>query len=74
VSILGFDPGGKGKFGCAILDTVSRHFLACRAKSVDHAVEWTKENTHGQEVVAAGIDTLLCWQSTGAGWRGADEF
>lgn len=72
--VLGFDPGGQGKFGCAAIDTVRNSVTACRSESVDQAIDWALKATDGFEVYAAGIDTLLCWQSTAAGWRGADEY
>jgi Protein of unknown function (DUF429) len=71
---LGFDPGGKNKFGCAMLNPATKMIAATRAKSVEHALEWAVNKSLGEEVAAAGIDTLLFWQTTTAGWRGADEY
>jgi hypothetical protein len=73
VIVFDFDPGGQEKkFGCACLDINVGGFEAYSACSVDDALDWTKKTL--KVPVAAGIDTLLFWQSTKAGWRGADHF
>lgn len=71
--VLGFDPGGIRGFGCVHYDTVSGNRAGFTATSVDEAVRWAAM-VADVEPVAAGIDTLLYWQSTKSGWRGADQY
>jgi hypothetical protein len=73
LKVFGFDPGGsQAGFGCAMLDTVSNSCTARTVYSVDEAIEWATSFSLVPD--AAGIDTLLFWQSTRSGWRGADRF
>ncbi|MBT1159073.1 DUF429 domain-containing protein [Aminobacter anthyllidis] len=72
--ILGFDPGGEKKFGCVIMDLEGNSLDSYIAESVDDAIAWTFKSVGGAQPVAAGIDTLLFWQSTKSGWRGADQY
>jgi hypothetical protein len=70
---LGFDPGGGKAFGCAAIAVEGTCVVAtATVSSVDQAVDWAKSG-FGQ-IVAVGIDTLMFWQTTAAGWRGADEW
>ena len=71
---LGFDPGGIGKFGCACLDgdTGTAHLKVL--SSVDEAIKYVSCVKAKDRITAAGIDTLLHWQSTRSGWRPADVF
>jgi hypothetical protein len=72
VITLGFDPGGGGGFGCAVV--TDEHSWSATVSSVDEAVEWAVGQLAGRTPDAAGIDTLLFWQTTRSGWRGADEY
>jgi hypothetical protein len=73
VIYLGFDPGGLKGFGVALYDAASHSIDCATVSSVDEAVAWVTAEVSSAPV-AAGIDTLLFWQSTPSGWRGADEF
>lgn len=70
---FGFDPGGIGAFGCALLDSANSSLSCATVLSVDEAVCWARRSIH-EAPIAAGIDTLLFWQSTKSGWRGADQY
>jgi predicted nuclease with RNAse H fold len=64
---LGFDPGGRGKFGCAAL-LISTNGLveivnAECVSDAQSAINWAEDFQH---VAAAGIDTLLGWSRTGS--------
>ncbi len=72
--VLGFDPGGGEKFGCAAYHIEDRNPETFTARSVDNAIEWTVDFLAERQPTFAGIDTLLFWQSTKSGWRGADEY
>jgi hypothetical protein len=56
---LGFDPGGDGKFGVAILDGVC--VTAASVGTVDAAMNWAVDSCGSRRPIAAGIDTLLHW-------------
>lgn len=69
---LGFDPGGGSSFGCWIVS--DRKIEGGTVGSVDEAIDWTRRVCADFKPAAAGIDTLLFWQTTPSGWRGADEY
>nr|WP_298746281.1 DUF429 domain-containing protein [uncultured Brevundimonas sp.] len=69
---LGFDPGGGDGFGCAVMTDESS--TSATTGSVDEAVDWVVTELNGRRPDGAGIDTLLFWQTTRSGWRGADEY
>ncbi len=72
---LGFDPGGIGNFGCAILNFEDFTASVKTVSSVDEAMKWIGEVTSRScKPQAIGIDTLMHWQTTQSGWRGADEY
>ena len=73
MTFIGFDPGGATSgFGCAILQ--GERSTCATVDSVDGAMRWAAEACGGTTPAAAGIDTLLFWQTTPSGWRGADEY
>ena len=76
---LGFDPGGKNGFGCAVVAVPENGgrcevTSAATVNSVDEAVAWSSQACGSSKPIGIGIDTLLFWQSTPSGWRGADEW
>ncbi|WP_309627158.1 hypothetical protein [Brevundimonas sp.] len=72
VITLGFDPGGGDSFGCAVV--TDGDAVSATTGSVDEAVDWVVSQLFGRTPNGAGIDTLLFWQTTRSGWRGADEY
>src|SRR5829696_4436391 len=70
--VLGFDPGGAGNFGAALLRGTD--FLTITVNGVREAVAWAISQCGGQSPVAVGIDTLLHWSDGPSGWRPADRF
>ena len=74
VITLGFDPGGKGAFGCAIVDWGEHSLRTISLTSVDDVLGWATAKCIESCPVAVGIDTILHWQTSPSGWRGADEF
>ena len=69
---LGFDPGGGDGFGCALV--TDENSSSATTSSVDEAVDWIVAQLNGRTPDGVGIDTLLFWQTTRSGWRGADEY
>ena len=70
--ILGFDPGGENGSGAALW-RVDRPPLTTSHRSVDSAFDWFLKQLGDQRPAAAGIDTLLCWQTGPGGWREPDK-
>lgn len=70
---LGYDPGGNGSHGVAVVDTACRPARAAvhTADDAQDAVDWI---THLCSTApdGMGIDTLLSWELGRSGWRGAD--
>jgi Protein of unknown function (DUF429) len=67
---LGFDPGGNGKYGVALLSGTD--LSCCAVETTATAFEWAKRGCGLKKPVAAGIDTLLHWSDRRSGWRAAD--
>lgn len=79
--VLGYDPGGTGEHGVALL-TVERtagkwrstgqlRFETCG--TVAASISWLMANgCASSKIVAAGIDTLTAWSKGRGGWRPAD--
>ena len=74
VIALGFDPGGAGSFGCALLHSKSMRLETISLTSVDEVCEWVVEVLAGNTPDTVGVDAILHWQTTKSGWRGADEY
>jgi hypothetical protein len=68
---LGFDPGGKDKFGVAVLsgDCV----IAATVSAVKAAIGWAVYVCGSRRPIAAGIDTLLHWATAVGGLRPCDS-
>ena len=69
---LGYDPGGAG--GVAVLDLrEDRSRLATASvRSVDEAFGFFRKALAGAVPTAAGMDTLLYWETGRGGWRQSD--
>jgi hypothetical protein len=67
---LGFDPGGDGRFGVALL--AENCVKAFTVSTVDDAVKWAVAECASRQPIAAGIDTLLHWATTKSGMRPCD--
>jgi hypothetical protein len=69
---LGFDPGGRRKFGVALLQGENASASTC--SGVGEAVSWALNECRKTKPVAAGIDTLLHWSTDNGGMRNADRW
>jgi hypothetical protein len=80
-SILGYDPGGDKHHGIAILEVemdgkrcrLTKEPLLSVRETLDDTLEWFDAHLPGP-VLAAGVDTLTCWNGGSAGWRPADRW
>ena len=69
---LGFDPGGAGKFGVALLQGGTASVSTCCG--IGEALSWALNECRNKKPVAAGIDTLLHWSTDKGGLRNADRW
>ena len=72
--ILGYDPGGAGAGGVAVVDFQSTvpvvHTATC--DSVDAAVDWFQRRVEVHPR-AIGVDSLMSWATGPSGWRPMDR-
>lgn len=74
---LGYDPGGIGANGAAILTISPERVPEVRVGTFDHVDEvlrWFRTRAADQTPEAAGIDSFLSWSSGRSGWRPMDEY
>lgn len=72
---IGYDPGGDGKHGVAILEMAGGKPVSLRTallKTTEEVIGWIRGN--GEQIHGLGIDTLTCWSSGPSGWRPADRW
>ena len=69
--VLGFDPGGLS--GAAIWRVGSKPISSSHL-SVDSALDWFRSDLIAEIPTAAGIHTLLCWQTGKGGLRQPDQW
>ena len=67
---LGFDPGGNGNYGVALL--AGPRASTATVQNIEEAINWTTEACGNSIPIAAGIDTLLHWATGNGGLRSAD--
>ncbi|MGE0498452.1 MAG: hypothetical protein AB7I35_08290 [Ramlibacter sp.] len=80
--VLGYDPGGNGRHGLAILQVhqqqgiwVVSHLVERKALPDVQAVIACAEASIGSgALVATGVDTLTAWCGGPSGWRQADKW
>src|SRR4030042_857330 len=73
-TIIGYDPGGNGYHGFAVL-----HISSGKVKNVNSSIHETAEDVirdikNQGKLLAAGIDTLTCLSTGSSGWRPADRW
>jgi len=72
--IVGYDPGGDGAHGLALLslaDGRPKTVRTCTFQTTHQVIEYIE----GLGPVAAlGVDTLTCWSTGQGGWRPADRW
>ncbi len=72
--IVGYDPGGDGAHGVALLSLVDGRPETAQTRTFQTAHE-VIEYIEGLGTVAAlGVDTLTCWSTGAGGWRPADRW
>lgn len=79
--ILGYDPGGNGGHGVAVMEVARINNRRWRARSlplltecetVQEVMNVVKKTISGCRLIGCGIDTLTAWSLGESGWRPAD--
>ena len=71
--VVGYDPGGNGRHGLAVLDVADGEPRALDV-STHPTVESVLQAVEGTAPLAVGADTLTCWATGRSGWRPADRW
>ena len=72
---LGYDPGGAGANGAAILRVPvggAPSGAVTTLGSVDEVLDWFRSSVGKADPEATGIDTMLSWATGQSGWRPMD--
>ena len=79
--MVGYDPGGMGKHGVAVLRVQpkgdrwrSADLRVITAQTLTEVVTWVTDTCRDGRIIAAGTDTLTEWNSGPGGWRPADRW
>jgi len=72
--IVGYDPGGDGTHGVALLSLVDGRAEAARTRTFQTTYEVIQYMEGLGTVAAIGVDTLTCWSTGAGGWRPADRW
>jgi predicted nuclease with RNAse H fold len=72
--IVGYDPGGNGTHGLAILHIKDGKGMSLKPETM-RTTEAVIHSLKGFEpILAIGVDTLTCWSTGESGWRPADRW
>lgn len=72
--LIGYDPGGDGTHGVAMLRVDSSTIVALETRTLSTADEVIDLVSAVPNLLAIGIDTLTCWSTGRCGWRPADRW
>jgi hypothetical protein len=72
--VAGYDPGGDGCHGVAILRIDDGVPVSLRTDTLSTAEQVLKHFATVPSLEAIGIDTLTCWSTGPCGWRPADRW
>lgn len=79
--VVGYDPGGNGKHGVAVLRVQlngtrwhAAGLQVNRAQTLADAAAWMTDTCKSGRIVAVGVDTLTEWNSGHSGLRPADQW
>jgi hypothetical protein len=73
-TIIGYDPGGNGCHGLAVLALKNGSIQEATTKTLDNAEQVIRTAQKQRSLVALGVDTLTCWSTGASGWRPADRW
>jgi hypothetical protein len=72
--VIGYDPGGDGTHGLAILRLEAGRAVSTTTVLCETAEEVISRVSSMGQVLALGTDTLTCWSTGRCGWRPADRW
>ena len=72
--IVGYDPGGDGAHGIALLSLDAGRTTNVVTKTFDTTEAVITYVDRCSDVLALGVDTLTCWSTGPGGWRPADRW
>ncbi len=73
-SFLGYDPGGDGNHGVAVLRVDAGKLSSVEVTTLQTAEDALRFFERQRNALAIGIDTLTCWSTGPGGWRPADRW
>ncbi|GAB5534996.1 MAG: hypothetical protein Rubg2KO_12450 [Rubricoccaceae bacterium] len=73
-TLLGYDPGGNGHHGLAILSVEAGQPRAITIETCATVEDVLRRLEPIPDLIGAGIDTITCWSSGPSGWRPADRW
>jgi len=72
--IAGYDPGGDGNHGLALLTLRKGKPTKLVAETVQTAEDVLAQLADQDPLIGIGVDTLTCWSTGPGGWRPADRW
>jgi hypothetical protein len=72
--VIGYDPGGDGTHGLAILRIVDSRVIQLETDTLPTADDVIERINTIPKLLGLGIDTLTCWSTGRCGWRPADRW
>ena len=73
-SFIGYDPGGNGRHGCAVLTVEAGRPARLRVTTHATTEHVLRDIETVGDVLGIGVDTLTCWSTGPSGWRPADRW
>lgn len=72
--IVGYDPGGNGRHGLAILLVRDGAPVELETLTLETAEDVASRLESLGVLIGLGVDTLTCWSTGPSGWRPADRW
>lgn len=72
-TIAGYDPGGNGANGFALLTMKDGKPASISVTTLSNA-EAVINKIQTEDILGLGVDTLSCWRTGNSGWRPADKW
>lgn len=73
-TVLGYDPGGDGAHGVAVLQFDENQATALATSTLESVEDVISTLECLPALAALGVDTLTCWGTGRGGWRPADRW
>lgn len=73
-TLIGYDPGGNGHHGLAILAVEDGTARSIHIETCDTVEDVLRHLEPIGDLLGAGIDTITCWSTGPSGWRPADRW